>query len=154
MPTITWDYLCNFCNRPINRGRPTILFATNKPLLLGIAHSTCATNKDNLGRYQMNPPNHLFPAQVTFLTQFYPLLHALTNVLTPNAALRQCMADFVHHFPSSIIDPMECLNRYKEMHLDKPIAYEGDLGADYIEFLARVLKAAKVHPVDIEFDFP
>jgi len=49
---------------------------------------------------------------------------------------------------------MECLNRYKEMHLDKPIAYEGDLGADYIEFLARVLKAAKVHPVDIEFDFP
>jgi hypothetical protein len=102
----------------------------------------------------MNPPNHLFPAQVTFLTQFYPLLHALTNVLTPNAALRQCMADFIHHFPSSIIDPMECLNHYKDMHRDKPIAYEGDLEADYTEFLAKVLKAAKVNPVDIEFDFP
>ena len=102
----------------------------------------------------MNPPNHLFPTHVAFLTQFYPLLNALPNVLTPNAALRQCMADFVHHFPSSIINPMECLNHNKEMHLYKPIAYEGDLEADYTEFLAKVLKAAKVDPVDIEFDFP
>ena len=81
-------------------------------------------------------------------------MHALPNVLTPNVAIRQCMPDFVHHFPSSIIDPMECLNHYKELHLDSPPLYEGDLEAYYTEFLARVLKAAKVNPVDIEVDFP
>ena len=37
---------------------------------------------------------------------------------------------------------------------DKLIRYEGDLEADYIGFLAKVQKAAKENPVDVEFDFP
>jgi hypothetical protein len=32
--------------------------------------------------------------------------------------------------------------------------YEGDLETDYLMFLAKVQKAAKESPVDIEFDFP
>jgi len=32
--------------------------------------------------------------------------------------------------------------------------YEGDLEADYLRFLARVQKAAKENPVNVEFDFP
>jgi len=31
--------------------------------------------------------------------------------------------------------------------------YEGDLEVDYLRFLARVQKAAKENPVDVEFDF-
>jgi hypothetical protein len=31
---------------------------------------------------------------------------------------------------------------------------EGDLEADYIGFLAKVQKATKENPVDVEFDFP
>jgi hypothetical protein len=32
--------------------------------------------------------------------------------------------------------------------------YEGYLEADYIQYLAKVQKAAKENPVDVEFDFP
>ena len=46
------------------------------------------------------------------------------------------------------------LRDYKKMHPDKPIRYEGDLEADYIGFLAKVQRAAKENPVDVEFDFP
>ena len=42
---------------------------------------------------------------------------------------------------------------YKKMHPDKPINYEGDLEADYIGFLAKIQKAAKENPMDVEFDF-
>jgi hypothetical protein len=40
------------------------------------------------------------------------------------------------------------------MNFNKPIRYEGDLEADYNGFLAKVQKAAKENPVDVEFDFP
>jgi hypothetical protein len=45
------------------------------------------------------------------------------------------------------------LRDHKKTHPDKPIRYEGDLEADYIGFLAKVQKAAKENPVDVEFDF-
>ena len=51
-------------------------------------------------------------------------------------------------------DPIIRLRDYKKTHPDKPIRYEGDLEADYIEFLAKVQKAAKENPVDVEIDFP
>ena len=102
----------------------------------------------------MISPDYLSREQVAFLIQFYPMFYALPNALTPNVALRQCMADLLHYYPLSMIDPMKCLYDYREMHLDEPFTYEGDLEGDYIRFLAKVQKAAKENPVDIEFDFP
>jgi hypothetical protein len=40
------------------------------------------------------------------------------------------------------------------MNPDKLIRYEGNLEADYIEFLAKVQTTAKENPVGVEFDFP
>ena len=49
---------------------------------------------------------------------------------------------------------MKCINEFREQNKDKPQTYEGDLEADYLRFLAKVQKAAKENPVDVEFDFP
>jgi hypothetical protein len=130
------------------------MFAMDKPLLLGLSHDICSLTKHSLGRHQMLPPDYLKREQVSFLIQFYPMLYVLPNDSSPNAALRQCMADLLHYYPLSMIDPMKCLHDYREMHLDGPFTYEGDLEADYIGFLAKVQKAAKENPMDIEFDFP
>ena len=150
--TVTWNHLCYFCHHPITSGVPTVLFAIDKPLFVGVIHDTCYGDKPNFGRYQVKSPNHLLPEQVAFLVQFYPMLFALPNAFSPNVALRLWLVDFIHHYPMS--DPMIRLRNYRKMNPDKPIRYEGDLEADYIEFLAKVQKAAKENPVDVEFDFP
>ena len=71
-----------------------------------------------------------------------------------NVALRQWLVDFIHHYPMSMVDPMIRLHDYRKMNPNKPMKYEGDLEADYIGFLAKVQKAAKENPLDVEFDFP
>jgi hypothetical protein len=152
MQTITWNHLCYFCHRPITSGVPTVLFATDKPMFIGVIHDTCYGDKPNFGRYQVKSPNHLSQEQVAFLVQFYPMLFALPNAFTPNVALRKWLVDFIHHYPMK--DPMMRLRNHIRMNFNKPIRYEGDLEVDYIGFLARVQKAAKENPVDVEFDFP
>ena len=152
MPTITWNHLCYFCHSPITDGVPTVLFAIGNPMFVGVIHDTCYGDKPNFGRYQMKSPNHLSPEQIAFLVQFYPMLFALPNAFRPNVALRLWLVDFIHHYPMT--DPMIRLRDYIRMNPDKLIRYEGDLEADYIEFLAKVQKAAKENPMDIEFDFP
>jgi len=154
MSTITWNHPCNYCHRPIIRGLPTVLFATDKPLLLGISHSTCCFTQHNLGRYQMHPPNHLSREYVTFLIQFFPMMYSLPGGLEPNAALRFCLSDFHWNYPTIIANPMKCVYDFQELHKYKAQTYEGDLEADYISFLAKVQKAAKENPVNVEFDFP
>jgi hypothetical protein len=49
---------------------------------------------------------------------------------------------------------MKCINEFREQNKDEPQPYEGDLEADYLRFRAKVQKAAKEHPLDVEFDFP
>ena len=46
------------------------------------------------------------------------------------------------------------LHQFKNLNKDKPQIYEGNLEADYIQYLEKVQKAAKENPVDVEFDFP
>ena len=100
----------------------------------------------------MKYPSLLSPEQIAFLVQFYPMLFALPNAFTPNLALRLWLVDFIHHYPMT--DTMMRIRDYKKIHPDKPINYEGDLEADYLKFLAKVQKAAKENPVDVEFYFP
>ena len=88
MPTITWNHLCNFCHRPIIGGKPTILFATDKPLMFGISHYICGATKFRYIRYQMNPPDSLSREQVAFLIQFFPMLYVLPGGFEPNADCR------------------------------------------------------------------
>ena len=152
MPTITWNHLCYFCHSPITDGVPTVLFAIGNPMFVGVIHDTCYGDKPNFGRYQVKPPSHLSPEQIAFLVQFYPMLFALPNAFRPNVALRLWLVDFIHHYPMT--DPMIRLRDYMRMNPDKPIRYDGDLEADYIGFLAKVQKAAKENPWNVEFDFP
>ena len=154
MDTITWNHPCYFCHRPITRGKPTILFATDKPLLLGVSHSTCAATKYRLGHHQMNPPDFLSQEDAAFLIQFFPMLFSLPGGVEPNADLRRCVADFHWNYPAIEANPMKCINEFREQNKDKLQTYEGDLEADYLRFLAKVQKAVKENPVDVEFDFP
>ena len=154
MPTITWNHLCNFCHRPIIRGKPTILFATDKPLLLGISHSSCGSTKYKYGHHQMNPPDHLSPEQVAFLIQYFPMLFSLPGGFEPNSDLRRCAANFHWDYPAILANPLKCLHDFLEQNQGEPQTYEGDLEADYLMFLAKVQKAARENPADVEFDFP
>jgi len=153
MSTITWNQLCNYCHRPIIRGKPTILFATDKPLLVGVSHSTCAATKSNTGHHQMNPPDHLSREEVAFLIQFYPMLYGLPGGFQPNVALRQCVANLLYDYPISMANPMQCLSAFKGRNKEKARLYQGDLEMDYLRFLAKVQKAAKENPIAVEFDF-
>ena len=154
MTTITWNHLCYFCHRMITRGKPTILFATDRTLLLGLSHTTCAAAKYDLFRYQMNPPARLSPEQTAFLIQFYPMLYSIPGGFTPTAALRRCLAELLHNYPMSMDNANKWLHQFKNLNKDKPQIYEGNLEADYIQYLEKVQKAAKENPVDVEFDFP
>ena len=152
MTIITWNHSCYLCHRPITGAMPVILFGIDKPLFVGLAHDTCYGDRPNFGRYRVKPPSDLFPEQIAFLVQFYPLLFGLPNGLTPNVALRKWLVDFIHHYPMT--DPMMRLRNHIRMNFNKPIRYEGDLEADYIGFLAKVQQAAKENQIDVEFDFP
>jgi hypothetical protein len=154
MPTITWSHPCNFCHRPITRGKPTILFATDKPLLLGISHSTCGATKYKYGHHQMIPPAHLSREQAAFLIQYFPMLYRLPGGFEPNSDLRRCAANFHWDYPTILTNPMKCVRDFQEQNQNEPRKYEGDLEADYLKFLAKVQRVAKENPVDVEFDFP
>jgi hypothetical protein len=123
-------------------------------MLIGISHSTCAATKYNLGHHQMNPPGHLSQEQVAFLVQFYPMLYSLPGGFEPNADLRRCVADLLWDYPRSMVNPTKCVHEYREQNKDETQSYKGDLEADYLRFLAKVQKAAKENPMDVECDFP
>ena len=154
MPTITWNHLCNFCHRPITGGKPTILFATDKPLLLGISHSTCGATKYKYGHHQLTPPAHLSREQAAFLIQYFPMLYSLPGEFESNSDLRRCVAKFHWDYPAILANPLKCVHDFQEQNQDEPRKYEGDLEADYLIFLAKVQKTAKENPIDVEFDFP
>ena len=82
------------------------------------------------------------------------MMYSLPGGFEPNAALRHCAVDFLWYYPIVLVNPMRCLLQFQEQNQDKPQTYKGDLEADYLRFLAKVQKAAKENPVDVEFDFP
>ena len=82
------------------------------------------------------------------------MLFGLPGGFEPNADLRRCVADFHWNYPAIETNPMKCINEFREQNKDNPQTYQGDLEADYLRFLAKVQKAAKENPMDVEFDFP
>ena len=154
METITWTHDCKFCHFPLKHGKPTILFATDKPMLLGISHFTCGGANLKYGHHIINPPGQLSREQVAFLTQFFPMMYSLPSGLEHNAELRRCLADFLWDYPAIMANPIKCIRDLQEQNNDKPWTYKGDLEADYLHFLAKVQEAAKENPANIDFDFP
>jgi hypothetical protein len=102
----------------------------------------------------MNPPVHLSREQVAFLIQYFPMLDSLPGGFEPNSDLRRWAADFHWNYPAILTNPMKYVHDFREQNKDEPLTYEGDLEADYLRFLAKVQKAAKENPIDVEFDFP
>ena len=131
-----------------------ILFTTDKPMLLGVSHSTCAATKYRIGHHQMNPPDYLSQEHVSFLVQFYPMLYGLPGGFEPNADLRRCAADLLWDYPAIMANPLKCIQDFRQQKENKSQTYQGDLEADYLRFLAKVQKAAKENPVNVSFNFP
>ena len=65
-----------------------------------------------------------------------------------------CVADTLWDYPKSLVNPLETLRKFRKQNVGLLQSYEGDLETDYLIFLAKVRKAAKEDPVDVEFDFP
>ena len=155
MRKITWLHECLFCKRPIQRGRPTLIFSMDEPKLFGISHSTCCATKYNYGHYQMCPPDYFSDEQISFLMHFFHRLYSLPGGFEPNRELRVCLITFQRDYPASLADPMVSLRRFQGeyRHQSYQQLYEGDLEADFLRCLGQIQKAAREKPVGIEVDF-
>jgi len=155
MQKISWNHKCHVCQRPIKRGKPMILFLTDKPMLVGICHSTCGATKYRYGHFQMCPPDYLSNQQVSFLMHFFYRLFSLPGGMEPNRELRLCLVDFLRDYPDSMTNPMasfrKFMDSYKHLHYES--LYERDLEADYLRTLGHIQKATKEEPVGIEMNF-
>ena len=155
MQKITWKQECLFCKRPIQRGRPTLIFSTDEPKLIGLSHSTCCATKYRYGHYQMCPPDYLSDEQISFLVQFFPRLYSLPGGMEPNRELRWCLATLLQNYPASLADPMASLRKFLDeyKHQSYQQLYEGDLETDYLRSLGEIQKAAREKPVGVEVNF-
>lgn len=155
MQKITWKCLCYVCQRPIQGGKPTILFTKNKPMMLGVCHSTCGYGRLEYGHFQMCPPAYLSHEQVSFLVQFYYRLYNLPGGQQPNRELRMCLVDLLRDYPASMVDPMASFRRFLHQHkrFHHEWLYEGDLERDFLRVLGQIQRAATESPVGAEIDF-
>jgi len=155
MQKITWKYPCTICQRPIQRGKPTILFATDRPEMLGICHSTCGYRWYRYGQFQMCPPHYLSDEQISFLVQSYHKLYSLPGGQEPNRELRWCLAVLLQNYPASLTNPMVSYRQSLDEHklLPRDWLYEGDLEADLLRLLGQIQSAAREEPLGIEIDF-
>ena len=152
--SITWNHECLFCKRPIFHGRPTLIFSTEEPKLLGLSHSTCCATKYRYGHYQMCPPYYLSEHHISFLIQFYPRLYRLPGGMQPNRELRVALAQLLHDYPASLANPMACLQQFldERQRWARERLYNGDLETDFLCFLGETQSLAKV-PLEPEADF-
>jgi len=154
MEKITWNHECLFCKRPISRGKPTLIFSTEEPKLVGLSHSTCCATKYRYGHYQMCPPYYLSEEHVSFLIQFYPRLYRLPGGVEPNRELRVALAQLLHDYPASLANPIACLRRFLDEHQQwsREWLYSSDLETDFLRFLGEIQSTAKA-PLGLEVDF-
>ena len=157
MEKVTWKYQCFVCERPIQSGKPCVVFSTDKAGLVGLCHSRCSYG---LFRYRyywfpMRPPDYLSSEQVSFLMHFYLRLYSLPGGMEPNGQLRRCLVNLTREYPTSMSNPMTsfrtCLDEQKLFPHVKP--YEGDLEADFLRCLGEIQRSAKEMPVHVEIDF-
>jgi len=153
--TITWGCQCHFCGRQITRGKPTLIFAWDKPILLGVSHSTCCATKYSYSCFQTCPPYRVSSEQVTFLMHFYCMLHSLPGGSERNRELRWSLSRMLDRYPSVLKRPMPVLQRFIRDHHKWGFEwlYDGDLETDFLRFLGQVQRAVKEKPLDVKVDF-
>ena len=155
METITWKWQCFICKRPIHSGRPTLLFLTDRPQLVGICHSRCGYSVRDYALHQMCPPYYLSEEQLSFLMYFYPRLYGLPGGDGSNRELRWSLVRLLRDFPASLTDPIACLRQFVEeyKHLRFRWLYQGDLEADFLRFLGEVQRSAGEKLLGVEINF-
>jgi hypothetical protein len=155
MQKITWKCVCSVCQRPIYRGKPTLLLATDRPVMVGICHSTCGYGLRKWGHFQMCPPYHLSNEQVSFLVHFYYRLYSLPGGQEPNRELRWCLVRLLRDYPASLANPGASLRTFLDEHKhgSHQWLYEGDLETDFLRVLGQVQTAAREKPAGVEIDF-
>ncbi len=157
MEKISWKCQCFGCRRPIHGGRPTILFSTKRPELVGLCHSGCSYGlyRYDFSGFQMCPPDYLSQEEVSFLMHFYPKLYSLPGGEEPNRELRWSVAVLLRDFPASLCDPMASLRNSLEEHTrsSQKWLYDGDLETDFLRLLGEIQRSAKEKPARIAMDF-
>lgn len=155
MQKITWKHQCYFCQHPIQRGNPTLIFATDRPELIGICHATCGSGKYRYDQFQTCPPDYLSEEQISFLVHYFYRLYSLPGGTKPNRELRFCLITFLQDYPASSTDPMASLRKFLDEYKrwSYEWLYEGDLEADFLRCLGEIQKAAREKPVGVEADF-
>lgn len=155
MQKIIWKHECLFCKRPILRGRPTLIFSTDEPRLIGLSHSICCATKYRYGHYQMCPPDYISDEHVSFLMHFFPRLHSLPGGMEPNRELRFCLVELLRDYPASMANPMVVLRKFLDEYKSWSHGwlYTGDLETDFLRCLGQIQRVAKEKTVGVEADF-
>lgn len=155
MQKITWKCLCSICQRPIHRGKPTILVAEDKPEMIGICHAACGYRWYKYPQFRMCPPDYLPNEQISFLVQFLYKLYSLPGGQEPNRELRFCLCVLLRNYPASLINPMVSYRKFLVEHKRwyREWLYEGDLEADFLRSLGQIQRAAREKPLGVEIDF-
>lgn len=155
MAKITWGQLCLVCQRPINRGKPIILFGTDKPTLAGISHYSCSEKVQDHAHFRMCPPFPLSSEQVSVLVQFYPRLYSLPRGEEPNHELRAYMDRLLQDYPTSLTNPIESLREFivAQKRLSPKWMYSGNLETDFLRLFGEIQKAARAEPFASDIDF-
>lgn len=157
METVTWKCQCFVCKRPIQGGRPCLVFSTERAQFIGVCHSKCSYGlyKHHSHWFQMCPPYHLTGEQASFLVHFHPKLFSLPGGIEPNGKLRQALGAVLHDYPASMNNPMAVLRRsieeQKRFHPERQ--YQGDLERDFLHCLGEIQRSARKAPLAVEFDF-
>lgn len=155
MQTISWYHPCHICHRPIQRGRPMLLFTPDEASLAGISHSTCGWNQARYVNFQMCPPEYLSNEHLSFLTYFFHKIFFLPGGIEKNRELRLSLIELLRDYPVSLANPSNSLrvflNEYKYQYYQQ--VYEGDLEADFLRILGQVQKSARENLIGVEIDF-
>lgn len=133
---ITWKCVCYICQWPIQGGKPTILFATDGPIMQGGLSFQVQLQPVQLQPFSSAPPYYLFEEQLSFLVQFFFRLYNLPGGQDLNRELRMCLADLLRDYPASMVNPMASFRKFLDEHkrFYREWLYEGDLETDFSAF--------------------
>ena len=150
---IAWNTPCHFCGEPVGSAYPLLIMSLNQAAWIGVSHVECGYNDFRYAQFRLRSPGRLNTAQVSFLTHFYPCLFKLPGWGQPVSALRRCLALILLDFPEAWSNPAPLLQRFIDENRNEIDLYQGDLQAEFFNFLGEVQKAAQKDPIHFEIDF-
>jgi hypothetical protein len=147
------DRLCHYCGERVGRLQPVIVFALQRPQLVGVAHPECAYFDFRYAQFGISGALTLNPFETSLLAHFYHRLFQLPGQGQPRSAQRRCLAAILLDYPHALADLPALISQFQAENQDELLDYPGDLEKDCYVFLGEVWKTSQAEPLDVYIDF-